>query len=213
MVKNHVKKFVTIDDRLDLGVIASLIDDDTWVLDLGCGSGALLEYLIKTKDVKGMGIDINIEKTILCMKKGIPVVYQDLNEGLTNFKEDTFDYCVLSQTLQVVQHPDELILDMLRIAKYGIVSFPNFGYYRLPLKLFFRGRMPVSKEFPYDWDNTPNIHLVTIKDFREFCKKNGILILKEYHNYGENYSSGHFLNNKRSKNCVMMITLERKSGK
>ena len=73
--------------------------------------------------------------------------------------------------------------------------------------------MPVSKEFPYDWDNTPNIHLVTIKDFREFCKKNGILILKEYHNYGENYSSGHFLNNKRSKNCVMMITLERKSGK
>ncbi len=213
MVNNHVKKFVKIDDRLDLGVIASLIEDDNWVLDLGCGSGALLEYLIKTKDVKGMGIDINIEKTIACMKKGIPVIHQDLNEGLSNFKDDTFDYMVLSQTLQVVQHPDELMLDMLRVAQYGIVSFPNFGYYRMPLKLFLNGRMPISKTFPYDWYNTPNIHLVTLRDFREFCHNHGIVILKEYHNFGEKYSSNGFFANKRAKNCVAMITLERKMGK
>lgn len=193
-------------ERLDFSIIAECIENNSRVLDVGCGSGDLLYHLSSKKQVQAMGVDIDRDKIINCIAKGIPVILQDLNTGLANFKTDSFDYVILSQTLQVVHHPIRLILDILRIGKNAIVSFPNFGNWKVRFGLLLSGRMPKSKTFPYEWYDTPNIHNVTVKDFRDLCRNNNIKIIKEVNIRGKKYSERAFIPNLFSEGSVVLIT-------
>ena len=168
-----------INKREDLRTIAEIIPDKASVLDLGCGNGDLLYYLKCRKNIYACGIEVSEKKLVECVKKGVPVIQSDLNDGLAEFTENSFDYVVLSQTLQAVKRPDKLLEDMMRVGKKGIVSFMNIGYISARYQLFFTGRMPVTKDLPEQWYNTPNIHLGTIKDFKSLCSEKGYTISKE----------------------------------
>lgn len=165
--------------RFDLKIIASLIEEKSRVLDLGCSKGDLLEFLKKSKQVEGYGIEIDEKKVIAGIERGLPVLRGDINEETQDYADDTFDYVILSLTLQQVYNPESVIKEMLRIGKKGIVSFPCFNHISIKLKLLFASRAPITKELPYEWYNTPNIRVVCLKDFRIFCAKHKIKILKE----------------------------------
>lgn len=165
--------------RFDLKIIASLIEEKSRVLDLGCSKGDLLEFLKKSKQVEGHGIEIDEKKVIAGIERGLPVLRGDINEETQDYVDDTFDYVILSLTLQQVYNPESVIKEMLRIGKKGIVSFPCFNHISIKLQLLFASRAPITKELPYEWYNTPNIRVVTLKDFRIFCAKHKIKILKE----------------------------------
>ena len=164
--------------RPDFAIIADWIEPGSRVLDLGCGDGTLLSYLGFNKNVNGYGIEIDDEDITRCVRAGVNVIHMDLNEGLSEFDEDSFDYVVLSLTLQAIRRPDLLLREMLRVGSEGIVTFPNFGNWRARLQLAFGGKMPVTKTLPNEWFNTPNIHLCTIKDFEQLCEKLGFEILE-----------------------------------
>lgn len=151
--------------RIDLQIIADMIEPDTRLLDVGCGNGDLLDYLVHFKQVDGRGIEISTEGVRSCVNAGLSVIQGDADTDLETYPDQAFDYVVLSQTLQTVTAPRVVLENMLRIGRRAIVSFPNFAYWRLRLYLALTGRMPVSKSLPYQWHNTPNIHLCTIKDF------------------------------------------------
>lgn len=159
--------------------IVKLIDEKARVLDLGCGNGDLLKILTDRKNVYGLGIDISTNEILECIKRGVSVIQEDIDEGLEKIKDNSYDYVILSETLQAVKRPDYVLKQMVRIGNMGIVSFPNFAHIKNRLEIFFKGRMPKSKMLPFEWYNTPNIHLLTIKDFRNFCAGNGISVLKE----------------------------------
>lgn len=165
--------------RFDLHLIASWIKPGARVLDLGCGEGSLLEYLIQHKNVKGSGIEQNESRAAKCIEKGLSVIQGDINQEVQDYPDDSFDYVILSQTLQQVYAPDDLIRSMLRIGKMGIVSFPNFSHWRVRMHLFMTGYAPVTKQLPYQWFDTPNIRVITLKDFRKFAREVGYRILKE----------------------------------
>lgn len=160
-------------------IIAEEIIPGSTVLDLGCGNGELLNFLIKNKGVRGHGVDIDSNAIISCIEKGIPVIQLDLNNLPLDFSDKAFDFVILNQTVQEVMKPDLVIEEMLRIGKVAILGFPNFGTLSIRLSLLFKGRMPVTKELPYSWFNTPNIHLLTVKDFKIFCMEKRIKIEKE----------------------------------
>ena len=159
--------------------IVKLIDEKTRVLDLGCGNGDLLKMLMDRKDVYGLGIDISTNEILECIKRGVSVIQEDIDENLEKIKDNSYDYVILSETLQAVKRPDYVLKQMVRIGNRGIVSFPNFAHIKNRLEIFINGRMPKSKVLPFEWYNTPNIHLLTVKDFRCFCKDNDISILNE----------------------------------
>ncbi len=164
--------------RADLELIADLVLPNSRLLDLGCGNGELLAHLKENKGVNGYGLDVdpnNIEK---CLLKGVNVIEHDLNRGLDNFSNDSFQIVVMTETLQSVKAPDQLLLEMLRIGKECIVSFPNFGNWRCRLQLG-RGVMPISKHLPSNWFDTPNIHLCTCTDFEKLCHDLSIKILEK----------------------------------
>ena len=163
--------------REDLNIIQQWIKPNSKVLDLGCGQGILLKYLIEQKNVHGYGLEINPDKITACIKKGLNVIEQNLDKGLSNFQENTIDTVVMTQALQAVQRPDLLLDEMLRIGNEAIVTFPNFGYWRTRFYLLLKGRMPMSKTLPYNWYDTPNIHLCTFRDFEVLCHEKGIRIL------------------------------------
>ena len=165
--------------RFDLQVIAAWIEPKTKVLDLGCGEGDLLAYLKKNKQVNGTGIELQESKAAQCINRGLSVLQGDINEEVQDYQDNTFDYAILSQTLQQVYNPAELIKSLLRISSKVIVSFPNFSNWFIRLQVLFSGCAPKSKELPYDWYDTPNIRVITIKDFRKFAKNIGFDILKE----------------------------------
>lgn len=158
-------------------VIVNIIKENSKVLDLGCGDGTLLERLIKEKNVKGKGVEINQENVIQSLHKELSVIQGDIDEGLADFSDNEMDYVILNQTLQSTQNPDYVISEMLRVGKYAIVSFPNFAYWRIRFYLLFKGKMPKTKMLPFEWYNTPNIHLLTVLDFFEFCTKQEIQII------------------------------------
>ncbi len=163
--------------RTDLNVVKSWIQPNSYILDLGCGDGALLADLATTKNCSGYGLEIDHEKITACLHKKINVIEQDLDIGLKNFESQSVDVVVMSQTLQAVMYPELLLDEMLRVGRECIVSFPNFGHWRCRLHLALQGRMPVSKLLHYTWYNTPNIHLCTIKDFQKLCFQKNIRIL------------------------------------
>ena len=165
--------------RFDLEVIAYWIEPGSKVLDLGCGEGHLLYFLKKNKQVIGAGIERVETKVSQCIEKGLSVLQGDINKEVLDYPDDTFDYVILSQTLQQVYEPAKLLQSLLRIGKRGIVSFPNFSYWGVRLQLLMTGYAPITKQLPYEWYDTPNIRVITIKDFRKFSKEVGFHILKE----------------------------------
>ena len=165
--------------RFDLRIIASWIEPGSKVLDLGCGEGDLLYFLRGNKKVDGTGIEQVEAKVVQCIEKGLSVLQGDINEEVMDYPDNTFDYVILSQTLQQVYEPAELIQSLLRIGRKGIVSFPNFSHWRVRLQLLTTGYAPITKQLPYDWHNTPNIRVITLRDFRKFSRDVGFQILRE----------------------------------
>lgn len=163
--------------RSDYAAIAKWIKPNAQVLDLGCGDGSLLRHLKQARGATGYGIEIDDARVLACVRNGVNVLQNDLESGLSGFESNSFDYVILSQTLQAVRHTERILKDILRVGREGIVTFPNFGYWRLRLQIL-AGRMPVSKDLPYEWHNTPNIHLFTIRDFEAYCKTHGVRILE-----------------------------------
>ncbi len=165
--------------RFDLQIIASWIESGSKVLDLGCCEGELLYFLKKNKQIEGTGIERVESKVARCIEKGLPVIQGDINEEIMDYQDNTFDYVILSQTLQQVYEPSKLIQALLRTGKRGIVSFPNFSHWRVRLQLLVTGYAPITKQLPYEWFDTPNIRVITIKDFRKYSKEIGFKIIKE----------------------------------
>lgn len=162
--------------RPDFAAIAAWIPQGASVLDLGCGDGSLLRYLQGTSTVQGYGVEIRDDNIVACIRNQVNVIQGDLESGLSGFESNAFDYVILSQTLQATRHTEPLMQEMLRVGREGIVSFPNFGYWRNRINIL-QGNMPVSEDLPYQWYDTPNIHLCTLHDFETFCHANKMYIL------------------------------------
>lgn len=163
--------------RLDLTHIQRWIEPGSKVLDLGCGNGEFLQMLQKERNVRGLGLEIDQDKITAAIGRGLNIVEQDLDAGMDNFPDQSFDTVVMAHALQAVHYPDRVLDEMLRIGRQGIVTFPNFAHWSCRLYLGTRGRMPVSRFMPYNWYDTPNIHFCTVKDFEALCEERGIRIL------------------------------------
>ena len=164
--------------KQEFKIISDLIDENSHVLDVGCGDGILMEYLVKEKKVNIRGIEISKTKVQNCIAKGLTIIEGNAEEDLKQFPDKSFDYVVLSQTLQAFLNPEKVINELLRIGKQAIVTIPNFGYWKIRLHLLLKGTMPVTRTLPNEWYNTPNIHLCTIKDFVYFSKDKNFKLSK-----------------------------------
>ena len=170
--------------KLPTDIVSQWITENARVLDLGCGDGTLLEQLKLERGILGYGVEIGSEAITRCIQKGVNVIEKNLDTDLPSFQDNSFDTVIMTQTLQAVHYPDKVIDEMLRIGEECIVTFPNFGYWKARTGLSLGGKMPVSKELPYSWYDTPNIHFCTVNDFEELCQAKGITILAK-----------HFMNN------------------
>ena len=164
--------------KKEFKVISELIENKSKALDVGCGDGELIKYLIenKTKDIRGL--EISKESVQNCLSKGLSVIEGNAENDLMQFPNHSFDYVILSQTLQAFLNPDKVIKELLRVGKKAIVTIPNFGHWKVRIKLLINGTMPITKNLPYEWHNTPNLHMCTIKDFFVFCEKRNIKIFR-----------------------------------
>jgi methionine biosynthesis protein MetW len=163
--------------RIDLDVIEGWIAPNSRVLDLGCGDGTLLDNLRRNKSVSALGIEIDAANFNLCLERGLNVIEQNLDDGLANFADGAFDVVVMTQAIQAMKRPDHILEEMLRVGRQGIVAFPNFGHWSCRFYLGTLGRMPVSRNLPLSWYETPNIHFCTIRDFEALCHERNITIL------------------------------------
>ena len=170
-------------------VISKFIEEKSRVLDVGCGDGILMEFLSKNKIVAIRGLEISKEKVKKCLSKGLAVVEGDAENDLKQFPDLSFDYVILSQTLQAFMNPEKVIENLLRVGKKVIVTIPNFGHWKVRLDLLFKGEMPVTKNLPYQWYDTPNLHMCTILDFYNFCSNRGINIFKTISLNGQTISN------------------------
>ncbi|MEP6831155.1 MAG: methionine biosynthesis protein MetW [Rhizomicrobium sp.] len=164
------------DLRADLAAIAEMIPDGARVLDVGCGDGALLEYLVRTKKVDGRGIELSQQNVNACVARGLAVVQGDADSDLVEYPAQVFDFVILSQTIQATEKPAQVLEHMLRIGRQAVISLPNFGHWRVRLSLLFGGHMPRTRTLGHNWYDTPNIHLCTIADFVDLTRKNGAVI-------------------------------------
>jgi methionine biosynthesis protein MetW len=162
--------------RPDLALIASHVQPGTRVLDVGCGDGMLLAALRDERAVDARGMEIDAEKVEQCVSRGLSVIQGDANTDLAFYPDDSFDYAILSQTLQTTQRPDQMLDELLRVGRQAFVSFPNFAHWRVRLYLLAKGRMPVTRNLPQTWYDTPNIHHLTIADFRDLLDVRGVKV-------------------------------------
>lgn len=165
--------------RADLAIISQWIEPGSRALDLGCGDGTLLSHLKQQRGVDGYGLEIDPENIVACIQRGVSVIQSDLDAGLSDyFDDDSFDYVIMTQTLQAMHYPSRLLSEMLRVGREGIVTFPNFGHWRARAQLALGGHMPLSPALPNQWYDTPNIHLCTLTDFEQLCQHLDIEILQ-----------------------------------
>jgi methionine biosynthesis protein MetW len=164
--------------RVDYELIESLIEPDSTVLDVGCGDGELLASLVRDKKIKAEGIELNQELVLDCVCRALPIIQQDITEDLAYYGDKSFDYVILSQTLQTLENPESAFTELLRVGRRVIVSFPNFAHWKCRAQLAFHGKAPVTKQLPFGWHNSPNIHCISLKDFDEFCNKLGAKVEK-----------------------------------
>lgn len=168
---------MSMETRLDHKMILGMVAEGASVLDLGCGEGDLLSLLEKEKRVNGQGIELSEQAIYSCVAKGLSVHHGDIDSGLSEYGDGTFDYVILNESLQQVWNPDNVVKEALRVGRKVIVGFPNFGYYPVRLQVFFGGITPVTKSLPYMWYDTPNVHFISIKDFSEYCRNRGFRVL------------------------------------
>lgn len=193
--------------RIDLHIISGFVEPGSKVLDLGCGSGDLLLKLKQEKQVAGEGIEISDEGVRDCISKGLAVHHGDIDEGLDSYADGSFDYVVLSQTLQMTHNPAFVLQEMLRVGTKAVVSIPNFGHWPMRRQLLL-GRMPVTPTFPYRWYETPNIRFTTTRDFKEFCPENGFVIEDEAYLSGSDKRVPRFLSNLAARLAIFVLTEE-----
>jgi methionine biosynthesis protein MetW len=164
--------------KKEFKVIADLLPNNTRVLDVGCGDGSLMNFLVKKKNIEVRGLELEKNNVQSCIYKGLPVIQGNAETELYQFPDQSFDYAVLSQTLQAFYNPDKVLKELLRIGKSVIVSIPNFGYWKVRTSLLFFGKMPMTKTLPHSWHNTPNLHMCSIKDLFNYCDEQNIKIQK-----------------------------------
>ena len=186
MTQNDITRLAA--ERPDFAAIAAWIPRGASVLDLGCGDGSLLRYLKETRAVRGYGVEISDLDIVSCIANRVNVIQNDLESGLSDFEDGSFDFVILSQTLQATRHTEALIREILRVGREGIVSFPNFGYWKNRFNVLL-GNMPISRELPYQWYDTPNVHLCTLHDFEMFCRDHNVAVLERRVMTGEREAS------------------------
>lgn len=191
--------------RPDYALIEALVPPGARVLDLGCGDGELLASLIQEKGCEGQGIEIKEQLVGETIRRGVPVYHGDMLEGMTHYRDDSFDVVILSQTLQQTADPLAVIEEMLRVGKRAIISFPNFGHWRIRLQLLLRGRMPKTELLRHPWFNTPNVHLCTVTDFRKLCAVQDLRIVHEIFVTPSFRQIGSFLANWRAGLAIFQI--------
>lgn len=165
---------------LEYGTILEWVNKGSSVLDLGCGDGELLSLLIRSRNVRAQGIEIDEKAIYQCVEKGVSVFHEDIDNGLPEYGDRSFDYVILYQSFQQVKKPDVVMKEALRVGSEVIVGFPNFAHYYARFQIFFRGRTPVTPSLPYEWHDTPNVHFLTILDFIEYCRKQQIRIKRSF---------------------------------
>jgi methionine biosynthesis protein MetW len=175
--------------KKEFQIISELIENNTRVLDVGCGDGILMKHLKDNKNIDTRGMEISKNNVQACISKGLSVIEGNAEKDLQQFPNLSFDYVILSQTLQAFNKPEKVIDDLLKVANKAIVTIPNFGYWKVRLHLFFKGTMPVTKHLPNEWYNTPNLHMCTIKDFVIFCEQKNINLFKSLALHGEKVST------------------------
>ena len=180
--------------KQEFKIISDLIEKNTRVLDVGCGDGILMEYLKYNKEIDIRGIEISKDNVQKCLSKGLTVIEGDAEKDLLQFPDSSFDFVILSQTLQAFLNPEIVIKELLRVGKKAIVTIPNFGFWKVRLHLLIKGTMPITKNLPDEWYNTPNLHMCTIKDFYNFCENRKIKLDKSSALHNENISSINKLN-------------------
>ncbi len=195
--------------RYDLQIVASWIEKGSKILGLGCGEGDILYFLKNEKKAFVTGIEQDESKVAICIRKGLSVLQGDINEEINDYPDDSFDYVILSQTLQQIYNPSELISSILRIGKKAVISFPNFSHWMIRLQALFSGRAPISAQLPYQWHDTPNIRVITIKDFKKFATDAGFRIVKEAaintHNFDRSGKIVEFMPNLRATYGIFLI--------
>ncbi|HKQ32785.1 MAG TPA: methionine biosynthesis protein MetW [Thermodesulfobacteriota bacterium] len=162
--------------RFDHKAILKLVNQRSTVLELGCGSGDLLSLLTKERSVRGQGLEIDEKAIYACVAKGLNVIHGDIDSGLAEYEDKSFDYVILNQSLQQIKHPDTVLTDALRVGRKVIISFSNFAYYKSRLQIFFQGRTPVTGALPYQWYETPNLHFLSVSDFIYYCRLKDVRI-------------------------------------
>ena len=180
--------------KQEFKIISDLIEKNTRVLDVGCGDGILMEYLKYNKEIDIRGIEISKDNVQKCLSKGLTVIEGDAEKDLLQFPDSSFDFVILSQTLQAFLNPEIVIKELLRVGKKAIVTIPNFGFWKVRLHLLIKGTMPITKNLPDEWYNTPNLHMCTIKDFYNFCENRKIILDKSLAMHNEKISSINKLN-------------------